>query len=187
MPHPRDHFDAIVGQLREPLYRFLRSRTRDDNAADDLLQETLLRAWLHLDQLNEQEKFKSWIFQIALNTARSRARRHARTPTIHSVTNSTLDSDEPMHTTVLSLPDERHDPVKALLRLEERQIIHRLLAGLPLRYREVLVLKFLEGLSQRQIAHTLGISDSAVSFRVARAIAHVSKTAADLRVSSYRT
>lgn len=71
-------FQALVAETGEAIARYLYGMTGDRAAAEDLAQETFLRAWTHLDALRDPASARSWIFAIAANTARRHLRRASR-------------------------------------------------------------------------------------------------------------
>ncbi len=140
-----------------PVYRFALRLTGDLHAAEDLAQETLLRAWHRREQLREVRAARVWLFRIAANLwqdqlrrGRSQAAQPAPLP---------ADCVGPART-----------PEQGLAMREELRRALSLLDGLPSRQREVLYLSACEELSLREIGQVLSISPEAVkaSLSVAR-------------------
>lgn len=75
-----DAFDVLVRSFQEPVWRYLRGMVSDPTLAEDLAQETFLRAFTRLDTFAYRSRFSTWLFQVARNLAidalRSRERRH---------------------------------------------------------------------------------------------------------------
>jgi len=121
---------------------------RPRSELEDLVQETAL-AWVRaLGSLRDPERFEPWLLQIARNVARSGARRQRS-----SVITTIADPDA-----LVALPPREHD-----------ESIARAIAMLPDEYREPLLLKSVEGLSQRRIAELLGLPETTVETRLVRA------------------
>jgi uncharacterized protein len=138
-------FAALVGRAR-PRVQAVADRLVGDEA-EDLVQETLLRAYLGLSQLRDPVRFEAWLCGIAVNLAKMRLRGRAREMRL-----------------VL-------EPVSGG-GLEERellQLVHQAVAVLPPGQREAVVLHYVDGLSCEEIAQLLGTSAGAVRVRLHRA------------------
>jgi RNA polymerase sigma-70 factor (ECF subfamily) len=148
----RRRFEALCAPLRADLYRFAFWLSRDRGVAEDVVQETLLRAWRSLDALAEDAAVKPWLLTIA---RREHARLHERRRL------ETVDVDE---------LTANEDP--ALSGTEDEQQVSDLRAAihaLPDDYREPLVLQVLMGFSTGEIAAQLGLTNGAVLTRLCRA------------------
>ena len=126
------------------LYRYLLCLTRDTHIADDMTQETILRAWKKLDQLKKETSFKAWIFQIARNLA---ADEHRASHRLLEFSNQ-FDPIAP----------ETSQPDRQAMLSENQQRLHSLIMNLPGRQSEVMYLHAIEGLQLSEIAKTLNIS-----------------------------
>lgn len=131
------------------VYRFALRLTADRHAAEDLTQETLVRAWTQRDRLRDERALRVWLFRIAANLWRDQLRR-SRSPVARA---GELAGTE---TSRDSAPDRL---------VEERDELWRALAAfdaLPPRQREVLYLNACEELSSEEIAEILAMSRGAV-------------------------
>jgi RNA polymerase sigma-70 factor (ECF subfamily) len=143
-----DEIEATIPALR----RYARALTRDAETADDLVQDTLLRA-LRSEHLFHGGDLRSWLYTILTNLNRNRLRSLSRRPIVTSYE----DDDAPDAT----VPDAgRRDIERALAALGEEQ-------------RTVLLLVVLEGLSYREVAEVEGIPVGTVMSRLARARAQI--------------
>jgi RNA polymerase sigma-70 factor (ECF subfamily) len=146
----RARFQRIIGQYREDLYRYALWLVQDSTVADDLVQETLLRAWKSLDKLQKPEAAKGWLITIL---RRENARRFERfqpkisTMPVEAVRDTHRDYDTSTEAFVLR---------NAIARLDER-------------YRDPLLLQVIHGYSQKEIAEELGISVAGAGTRLFRA------------------
>lgn len=147
----REAFAALVRRHQNALYRYGRGLGLDHDAALDLVQETLVKAFGRLDQCRAPERFRSWLFRIYRNNLLDWAKDIRRTEV------SMLDVEESA---------EERDPVEqhAL-----REALGEALAGLPSKLREAFLLRHDLGHSYEEIAEIAGISLSAAKMRVARA------------------
>ena len=148
----RQHrFDAMVGAVADDLHRYAVWLCRDPSLAEDLVQETLLRAWRFLDSLRDADAAKSWL----LTTLR---REHARLYERKRFDYADVDLGT-LPAAVAAGPEADAETAELRRRLFE----------LPADYREPLALQALLGCSVREIAGIVGISESAVMTRLFRA------------------
>jgi len=144
-------FEQLVGAYTEDLYRFGVWLARDREVANDLVQETMLRAWRSLDSLKDVRAVKSWLF-TTLRRENARRFERKRLPLVDIDDYNPGDDTTPGPDGVLEDGDMR-----------------RAIARLPLKYREPLVLQALLGHSIAEIAEQLDLSESATMTRVFRA------------------
>jgi RNA polymerase sigma-70 factor (ECF subfamily) len=130
------------------VYRFALRLSNDAHTAEDLTQETFLRAWRQRERLRDPRAARVWLFRIAVNLWRDQLRR-GRSPVARA---GPLEESEPGHV----LPPER-------LVADQEEVNRALeaMAILPPRQREVLYLSACEGLASAEIAEVLGISAEA--------------------------
>jgi len=150
MRDARSRFTDLVTSYCDDLYRFGYWLSGDRAEADDLVQETLARAWRALGQLRDERATKSWLF----TTLRREHLRHLARRRLRTVP---LDPD--------SITDERRgfdDTAEALA-------VRRALANLAPEYREPLVLQIVGGFSGEEIGAMLGLTVGAVNVRLCRA------------------
>jgi RNA polymerase sigma-70 factor, ECF subfamily len=140
----RDLVDSLFARYREPVYRFLRRMLRDGPAAEDLTQDTFLRALGGPYQANGNER--AWIFHIARNLARDRARAIGRRPPVVEFEDRGAPAPDP----ALSLS------------------LDAALAELAAEDREVFLLREVGGLSYAEIGAACGLTADAVRSRLHR-------------------
>jgi len=150
MWNKQSRFVALVNAYSDDLYRFAYWLCHDKYQAEDLVQETMARAWRSLDSLHNDKAAKSWLFTIL---RRENARRFERTQAEFSA----ID------------PESIADPVGNYSTSTEAFILRQSLARLENKYREPLLLQILGGFSCNEIAEHLEISTSAVMTRLFRA------------------
>lgn len=139
-------FDALVVEIGGPLLRFLRLRLRTEADARDALQETLLSAWLGLRSLRRTESFASWIMTIAARKA--------------ALVEDNRDA---------ALPTSGLAEADGGKGLDETLQVRLALERLPPSSRDLLLLRYVVGLSERETASSLGIRIGTVKSRTARA------------------
>jgi RNA polymerase sigma-70 factor (ECF subfamily) len=143
-----DAFRMIFERYSRPVLSFIYDQIGDRDAAEELAQETFVRAYRSLKSLREETKLSTWLFGIAKNVARESIRSKVRDR--HNVD---LDDDQ-----VLDLSDQSPVPVNQLLDKEFNQVVQRSLAKLDEDKRIVFTLKVLHQRSYEEIAEITGFS-----------------------------
>jgi RNA polymerase sigma-70 factor (ECF subfamily) len=161
----REAFYTLVSRYERPLYRSALAITRNPTDAEDVVQETFLRAYEHLAQFRGEAKFQTWLTQIALNTARMKLRKN------HGALWESLDQPRATEEGVLprDVREWRENPEQQLGREEIEALLHQALKGLPAGYREVVALRDIQLLSTQETAEILGLSVANVKTRLLRA------------------
>ncbi|QBG35035.1 sigma-70 family RNA polymerase sigma factor [Litorilituus sediminis] len=144
-------YEALVKALHGDLYRYAYWLCRDKQVAEDLVQETFLRAWRALDSLKDEKAAKSWLITIL---RRENARRFERKRFDMG------EFDEANITDTQSLSNEQD---------MENQWLRDKIAQLPMEYSEPLVLQVLGGFSGEDIAKILKLNKNTVMTRLFRA------------------
>ena len=148
---PRRPSDALCGRLRPELYRFAFWLARDQAVAEDVVQDTLMRAWRSFGALEDAAAAKPWLLTIA---RREFARRFERKRL------ETVDIDDPAVAA---------DPALASGEAQEVLEIRAAILALEDDYRAPLVLQVLMGFTTQEIATQLGLTQGAVLTRLFRA------------------
>jgi len=144
-------YEALVRALHGDLYRYAYWLCHDKHIAEDLVQETFLRAWRALDSLKDEKAAKSWLITIL---RRENARRFERKRLDMS------DYDEAIIEDTQTINHEQN---------MENQLLREKIAKLPIEYREPLVLQVLGGFSGEEIATLLDLNKNTVMTRLFRA------------------
>ena len=143
-------FNGLIATCMDDLYRYAYWISGDHAVADDLVQETLVRAWKSMDKLQDTKAVKGWLLTIL---RRENARRFER--------KRPQESEMPTE----ELPAARTDYDTST----EAFVLRRALAQLPTEYREPLLLQIIHGYSQKEVAEHLGISVAGAGTRLFRA------------------
>ncbi len=163
-----EHLDALYG--------YALALTRDRAEAEDLVQETYLRASRSLGQLVPDSNLKSWLFVIMRNAWLNQLRHKRSGPRFVELDGGEGD--------VLDLPDHLAvDPYVVYLRKLEREEIRSAIESLPNVYREIIVLRDIEGFSYQQIAGLLECPAGTVMSRLGRARAKLRRLLSGWRAS----
>ena len=158
-------FAELVKRYEAKIFRLAQHITQNREDAEDVLQETFLRAYEHLDQFQGNSKFYTWIVRIAVNQALMKLRRR-RTDKSVSLDES-IDTGEDTVTREIAAWDE--DPEQRFSREELGEILDSAIQTLAPAYRSVFLLRDVDDLSTEETAEALGLSVPAVKSRLLRA------------------
>ena len=177
-PQPRPDERALIERIRagdsEAFYDLVRPHERaiyvtaysilqDPSEAEDVAQETVLKAFRNLHQFRGDARFGTWLVTIAINESRMRLRSRQRARL------ESLDAPDDPDYVPIQLRDWREIPSQTLERQELREALTRALAALDDKYREVLVLRDIQLLSVAETAEILAITPGNVKVRLLRA------------------
>ncbi len=158
-------FAQLVERYEQRVYNLARKMMRDPQDAEDVLQETFISVFRHLNDFQGDSSFSTWLYRVATNASLMKLRGRKELP---------LSLDEPIESGGdEALPREIVDwsitPEEALLSSETRAQMDAAVTALPETLRAVFVLRDVEGLSVQETADVLGISVPNVKTRLHRA------------------
>jgi RNA polymerase sigma-70 factor, ECF subfamily len=154
-------FEAVMRRYNQRLFRLARSLLRDQSEAEDVLQDTYVRAYGHLDQLLDTSRLGSWLSHILVHEVRARMRKRGR----HMRFVDQALKGAP----VRSIPTALANPEEQTSSHQMGGVLVRAIDALSVGYRVVFVLRDVEGLSTAETAESLGITEMAVKTRLHRA------------------
>jgi RNA polymerase sigma-70 factor, ECF subfamily len=158
-------FSELVRRYEGKIFRLAQHVTQNREDAEDVLQETFMKAYEHLDQFQGNSKFYTWIVRIAVNQALMKLRRRK---TDRSVSlDEGIDTGEDVVIREVAAWDE--SPEQLYSREELGSILDSAIQSLEPPYRSVFVLRDIEELSTEDTAEALGLSVPAVKSRLLRA------------------
>lgn len=178
MPLSKKGFEDQVLELLGCLQGVARRLTRNDADAEDLVAETIVRAWRARDSLESDAAFRAWIFRILHNTFVSERRRpEARLET-------SLDAEDDADAPEFSVFEQLHQPFLLWFSNPEQEFLDKLLRedlqraldALPEHHRVIVILSDLEEFNYAEIAQALDIPLGTVRSRLARARSALQKT-----------
>ncbi len=155
-------FEALVLRYQTRIVSFASALVRDAGAAEDVAQETFVRAWKGLRNFRGDSAFKSWLYKVASNAARTHLERHGRQSRL--ATQSLDDEEAALHAG--DVPSGSTDVERTLA---VREAIDAALAQLPEEWRVAVVLRDVEGLGYKEIAAVTGVPIGTVESRIFRA------------------
>ena len=152
--------EALVREHSRLVYRIAYSVLRCPQDAEDATQETFMRVLRYGSKLTQVEDSKTWLARIAWRVAVDRSQRRGRTREL------ALDDPEKPVAEVASIANSADETVQGV---QMGTVLEKLIAAMPLKLREPLILSTIQEMSPREVAATLGISEAAVRSRVFRA------------------
>lgn len=157
-----DAYGKIVNRYKIRLYNFIFRFVGDRETAEDIVQETFLRAFRKRQEYRAIANFSTWLFTIAGNLAKSELRRRKRWRLF------SLHRDEEFDTG-LDLPDESYRPDTVTESSIADVQIQQAIVSLPANYRQVILLRDVEGLSYQEISEIVACPVGTIKSRVNRA------------------
>ena len=165
-----DAFRLIFERYSRPVISFIYDMVNDRGLAEELTQETFVRAYSAIHTMRAETKLSTWLFGIARNVARESLRARARASSLVDLADKS----------VMDLSDKKPEPVEGLLSKELNDLIRRSLAALDEDKRLVFTLKVLHQCSYEEIATITGFSIAKLKTDLHRARAEMRK-----KISSY--
>jgi RNA polymerase sigma-70 factor, ECF subfamily len=162
----KEQFHELIRPFERMLYLTLISILKNETDAEDAAQETVISAYRHLASFRGDAKFSTWLTTIAINEGRKRLRK-AKGAAEESIEEQGEDHSGDF--TPAPLTDWREIPLEALERKELRAALRSAVVELPDIYRQVFILRDVEGLNIEETAEALGINRGAVKVRLHRA------------------
>ncbi len=150
----KELYREIVERYQHKLYSYALYLLKHEDAAKDVVQQAFIKAYINLNGFDTSKKFSSWIYRIVHNEAINYIKKHRNQM---QLTNEAYDVKDPS-VNVDTLFE----------RMEQDEHIQRLVASLPFKYREVLILYFMEERSYEEISDILRIPIGTVGIRILR-------------------
>ncbi|MCK4897736.1 MAG: sigma-70 family RNA polymerase sigma factor [Anaerolineales bacterium] len=161
----RAEFARLVDKYHEMIYRLAIKMVNNPQDAEDILQETFIKAYRHLEKFDGRSSLSTWLYRIATNEALMFLRRQK--PDMVSV-DETLDTGEG-EVEPLKIVDWSSLPEDELMSAEAQVYLDKAVEKLSPSLRVVFVLRDIQSLSTRETAEVLNISETAVKTRLSRA------------------
>lgn len=162
----REAFRAIMQRCNQRLFRTARSVVRDDNEAEDVLQEAYLRAFAAIGRFRGEAGILTWLTRITLNEARGRLRRRRSVVDIDEIEAAQAGRGQ-----VLAFPAAgmATDPEADAARAQMRRLLESAVDELPEAFRTVFIMRDVEECSIEETAASLGLKPETVKTRLHRA------------------
>jgi RNA polymerase sigma-70 factor (ECF subfamily) len=155
---------AIMQTNNRRLYRLARGILRNDGEAEDVVQETYVRAFTHLDQFHGDSSLSTWLSRIAINEALGRLRRQRPGVEWTSLPQGTIEAQ------IIQFPlASAVDPEKSMAQREIQHVVEHAIDELPDTFRLVFITRVIEGMNVEETAEILGLKPETVKTRLHRA------------------
>ncbi|MBV9268030.1 MAG: RNA polymerase sigma factor [Acidobacteriaceae bacterium] len=158
-------FSDLVTHYDRRIFRMAKQITQNDDDAEDVLQETFLKAYSHLDDFQGNSKFYTWLVRIAVNEALMKLRKRRSDKTVPL--DEPIDTGEDEVVREIAVWDE--NPEQQYSREELGALLDEAIQSLKPAYRTVFILRDIEEMSIEETADLLKLSISAVKSRLLRA------------------
>jgi RNA polymerase sigma-70 factor, ECF subfamily len=145
----REAFDALATALYDRLYAIGRRILRDGHAAEDAVQEALIRGWRDLRSLRDPERFEAWMHRLLVNACHDQSRRSRR-----------------FEVEVPAISLDRTDPSDDYAGVVQRDELERAFLELAVEHRAALVLTYYVGMPANEVGQVLGIPPGTVYSRL---------------------
>ncbi|SFS88557.1 sigma-70 family RNA polymerase sigma factor [Marininema halotolerans] len=156
-------FVELIHPYRKRLFLVSRRKLNQTEEAEDVVQDVILRVYLHLHRFQPSQSFSAWIYRITLNLCIDRLRK--KKADFHLDDPGTGGMRRDMYNRVLSI---ELTPEELLLKREQEQEVSRAINGLPPRYRMVMMLRYMGDLPLSDISEILHLPVTTVKTRVYR-------------------
>jgi RNA polymerase sigma-70 factor, ECF subfamily len=158
-------FRTIMQANNRRLYRLARGILRNDSEAEDVVQETYVRAFTHLESFRGDSSLATWLARIAMNEALGRLRRQRPSVDLGTLAPGVLEAQ--IIQFPLSAPSE--DPEKSMAQREIQHVVEHAIDELPEAFRIVFITRVIEGMNVEETADILGLKPETVKTRLHRA------------------
>ena len=152
-------FEELVRCHADRLYAVVMRFVADADEAEEITQETFLRAWRSIKSFELRSQFFTWLYRIGINEAKRRAERRPPTGTVSSI------EDNPVE----DAPDWSGAPEFRSQQGQLRRVLEDAIRALPIAYRAPLILRDVEGLTTQEAADVMQLSEAAFKSRLHRA------------------
>lgn len=155
---------VLIKRYLKPIYSFAYTYARDEAQAQDITQETFVKAWKSIKKFDQSKSFKTWLFTIAKNTALDALKKKRTIPF------SAFENEAGENMLTETLADPSPSALEILQNLDKTKSLAMTLEKLPSKYREILVLYYTQHLNFREIAERLNISLNTIKSQHRRAL-----------------
>ena len=164
-------FELLFIKYRKKLERMLSRMVRDEGALQDIVQESFLKAWRAIASFRGESQFYTWLYRIAINTAKKHLVATRKSPVISesSLGSGSDEDDNSLNEAIMNGGGEADTPDAAYAAKEIANAVNEALEALPEELRRALVLREMEGLAYEDIAEAMDCPIGTVRSRIFRA------------------
>ena len=146
----------LVDRYYEQIYLFMRRLGHSHTTSEDLTQESFFQAWQHISRLRNGRALNSWLYQIAANASRLHWRRHK--------------GRRPVSIEGIDVPADGKAEFDKVGHLEQLEQLKNGVANLPMKFKEAVVLHYMQHLSIAEAAEAIGVREGTFKSRLSRAL-----------------
>lgn len=156
-------FGELVDLYKDKIYHLAYRMLNNRHEAEDIVQETFLRVYLHLDRFDTAQKFSTWIYRIGTNLCIDRLRKRKPSYSLDAELTTSEGADG-----YAMIASDGHTPESELLLSETQETVRQAIQQLPDKYKPVVILRYMQDLSLQEIGDVLGLPVTTVKTRVHR-------------------
>lgn len=156
-------FAELVELYKDKIYHLAYRMLNNRHEAEDVVQETFLRVYRNLDRYDDKQKFSTWIYRIGTNLCIDRLRKRRPVYSLDAEVNDQEGIDG-----YSMIPSTNVTPETELLLSETQRLIYEAIDSLPVKYRSVMILRYLQDLSLQEIGDVLDMPVTTIKTRVHR-------------------
>ena len=159
----KEFYEILVRRNNQKLYRVIRSYVKDEAEVEDLMQDSYVKAFTKLHQFKLESSFSTWLVRIGINESLARLREKGKLYDLNG------QSDDLKSDLIFEIPDDKQlNPQDKMIRNESKQILENAIDQLDIKYRTVYIMKEVEGMSLKDIAFALDLTEVNVKVRLHR-------------------
>lgn len=162
----KELYHDLIAPYERMVYVSVFSLLRNEEEAEDCAQEAFLKAYRHLSKFKGESKFGSWLVRVAINEAKMQLRKMR--PELYESLDKSLDHEDGEYVPQ-TFGDWREIPSEVLERKEVAQVLRKGIDRLPEIYRQVFILRDIQGLSVTETSKLLEVNETVVKTRLLRA------------------
>ena len=159
----RRAFEELMRKYERRIYGFVVRMVRNEETAVDLTQDFFIKIYTVLDKYNFEYKFSTWAYRICYNLVIDHIRKHQAQ--VDSLDDDSVSSRDMLESDNVS----REDGFRALARAETRHYVWRVVDPLPLKFRELILLRYIQDLKYEEIAEIMSLPVGTVKNRIFKA------------------
>lgn len=156
-------FELLLEGCKTKAYNIALRYMRNEQDALDALQESLIKIFRHLGKFKEESQFDTWVYRIVVNTCNDMLKKNAKSKTV-DFRYQKKEEEEP----ILQLPDQQLTPWEALERKEKCRFLLDCLENLQPDYKQIIILRDIQGFSYHELTVMLDCSMGTVKSRINR-------------------
>jgi RNA polymerase sigma-70 factor (ECF subfamily) len=160
--------ERLLMKAQEVAYRFSRAVCGGPSDAEDVMQDALLKTFRYVNRINDPRAFRTWLYRTVRNACLMKRRRKAGEPDRVLSLDELLPSSDARYAGAEPAGRER-TPESLAMNSSLRRSLRRALQALPPSYRTIVFLREMEGLSTKEVAKVMGLSEPNVKMRLHRA------------------